>query len=110
MSTFKEIVDRLVEGNLGGDEIASYRSFCAAWLYRYYEELGQLSSTAALWLTGNREKYKSQAECERAWEATEQGQRQILVKNLIRGLEHVQETLTSLYFMAEKEAKEANRS
>lgn len=112
MTDFRTIVDRLEQGNLTPDEIASYRSYCAAWLYRFYEEVGSLSAEGALWLTANRnlkDRYKSQAECERAWEATESGQKLIKKKALIKGVEHVQEVLTSLWFQTNKELRESSR-
>ena len=103
--TFKSIIDRIEQGGLTGDEIASYRNFCAVWLYRFYEEVGNLGAKAAFWMTANRENYKSQAECERAWDATEEGQTLIKKKNTIKGLEHVQEVLTSQWFAINKEAR-----
>ncbi|RJQ33863.1 hypothetical protein C4568_03620 [Candidatus Parcubacteria bacterium] len=102
---FKQIINRVEQGGLSGDEIASYRNFCAVWLYRFYEEVGNLSAKAAVWMTANRENYKSQAECERAWDATEEGQTLTRKKNTIKGLEHIQEVLTSQHFMLTKELK-----
>lgn len=101
--TLKDIIARLQQGNLTPDEIAEFRSFVAVWLYRYYEEKGTLSAKAALWMTAQRSEYKSQAECERAWDATEDGQKLILKSNVIKGLEHIQEVLTSAWFAVNKE-------
>lgn len=102
------IVERIELGNLTPDEVDSYRNYLAVWLFRYFEEYGQVSSESALWLTANREKYKSQAEAERAWDAQDRGQRQILLKNLIKGLEHLQDVLTSQHFQLTRAMKETH--
>lgn len=109
MSTlnFKEIADRLSENNLTPDEIAHFRSFCAAWLFRLYETYGKLVSEGAGWQTDRRSSpdYKSQAERERAWYATEEGQEETTLKYRIRGVEAMQDVLTSLYYQANREMK-----
>lgn len=107
---FTLIISRLEQGSLTGDEIAEFRSFCAAWLFRYYEQYGKCLSFGARWKTGTRERYKSMAECERAYEATDEGKKEIRLKCRIKGVEAVQEVLTSLWFQVNKEAREANRT
>jgi hypothetical protein len=102
------IVQRIETGNLSPDEVDSYRNYLAVWLFRYYEEYGQVSSQGALWQTANAEKYKSQAACEKGWDSTEWGQRQTLLKNLIKGLEHLQDVLTSQHFQLTRAAKETH--
>lgn len=106
--TLHTIVERIELGNLTPDEVDDFRNHIAVWLFRYYEEYGEVSSQGALWLTANRDKYKSQAEAERAWDATDRGQRQTLVKNLIKGVEHIQDVLTSQHFQLTRAMKEAN--
>lgn len=106
--TLHDIVSRIEDGDLTPSEVDNYRNYCAVWLFRYYEEYGKVSSQAALWLTANRENYKSQAEAERAWDSTEQGQRQTLVKNLIKGVEHIQDVLTSQHFQLTRALKETH--
>lgn len=102
------IIERIEQGDLAPHEVDMFRNYCAVWLFRYYEEYGTLCAESALWLTANRDQYKSQAEAERAWDAQERGQRQILVKNLVKGIEHIQEVLTSQHFQLTRASKEAN--
>lgn len=109
MSVFKDIVDRIEGGDLSGEEISSFRGFCSVWLFRYYEMRGKLKAEGALWMTGNKDKYSSQAACERAWEATESGQELIKVSHTINGLEKINEFLTSLYFQTNREMQLASR-
>jgi len=104
--TFHDVIRRIDQGNLTGDEIVEFRNFCAIWLFRFNEEYGQLAGKAALWQTGNEEAYKSQAACERAWEATEDGQKQIKLKYQIRAIEHIQDALETNWFLVTREWKE----
>jgi hypothetical protein len=64
-----------------------------------------MEAEQALWCAANRSEYKSQAECERAFDAQEEGQVLIKKKNLIKGLEHIQEVLTSQWFALTREQK-----
>lgn len=105
--TVREIAERMEEGSLTGHEVADARSIVSAHLFRLNEEYGRLSSLAALWMTAHRENYKSQAECERAWEATENGLTMIEKKYAIRGLEALSEGLATLWFLNQREYKEA---
>lgn len=105
--TFKDITNRLEEGNLTENEIVEFKNFCAVWLYRINEQYGQLCSNAALWQTAHREDYKSQAECERAWQATQDGQNQTKFKYQIRAIEYISETLSTNWFLKQREWKEA---
>lgn len=109
MSTFniKEIIDRLELGQLGGAEIADYRNYCAAWLARFNREYGELVATGAGWITANRDNYKSHAECERAWQATPQGAREIELKYQIRALEHVSDALLTNHMLLQREYKDS---
>jgi len=106
--TFKEIVDRVSEGNLGGDEIAHYRNFCASWLFRFNTEYGELVASGAMWQTANQEKHKSQASCERAWQATPEGQKEIRLKYKIRGIEHINDALLTNHMLLQRELKEVH--
>lgn len=99
---FLTIQDRLLEGNLHGDEIAMYRSFLSVWLSRFYEQYGLCLSSRAEWTTEHRKEYGSQAECERAWEAGP-GREETTLKYKIKGYEVVGEVLTSLWFQVNKE-------
>lgn len=103
--TFPEIQSRLLEGNLHGDEVAAFRSYIAVMLARAYEVYASCLSFGATWTTEHRPEYKSQAECERAYEATEAGKKETTVKWTIRAYEAVQEVLTSLWFQLAKEEK-----
>lgn len=104
--TFHDVIRRIEEGNLTADEIVEHRNFCSVWLFRLNEEYGRLTSQAALWQTGNEENYKSQAACERAWEATDDGQRQTKLKYQIKGIEHIQDALETNWFLLSREWKE----
>lgn len=103
--TFKEISIRLAENNLTPDEITHFRSFCASWLFRFYETYGSVVSLGAVWQTEHRQDYKSQAETERAWLATEEGSEETKLKNRIKGVEALQEVLTSLYYQTNREMR-----
>lgn len=104
--TFKDLIRRIEQGSLTPDDIVEYRNFCAVWLFRLNEEYGQLSSKAALWQTAHDEKYKSHAARERAWEASEDGQKQTTLKYEIRGIEHIQDALATNWFLLNREWKE----
>lgn len=103
--TFKDISSRLAENNLTPDEIADFRSYCASWLFRLYEQYGRLVSSGAAWQTEKRDGYKSQAETERAWLATEEGNAETETKYRIRGVEAMQDVLTSLYYQTNREMR-----
>lgn len=103
--TIKSIVERMREGNMTPDEIADSRVFIGTWLYTFNVRYGKASALSAVWITANREKYKSHAECERAWEATEKGQEEIRLKYDIRALEAIQDALETAWFLAQREWK-----
>lgn len=105
MTDFKAIQSRLLEGNLHGEEIADYRNYIAVMLARLYAEYGDAKSYGAAWTTEHRNEYKSQAECERAYEATEEGKKETRLKYAIRAYESVQEVLTSAWFAITREEK-----
>lgn len=104
---FKTIADSLETGNLHGDTIVAYRNFCAAWLARFNTEYGELVAKSALWQTAQREKYKSMAECERAWQATDDGQREISLKYQIKSIEHISDGLLTNHLHLQREMKDA---
>jgi hypothetical protein len=104
--SFKEIQDRLLEGNLHGEEVASYRNYIAVMLARAYEQYAGCLSSGAEWKTEHRKEYGSQAECERAYEAGP-GKEEITLKWTIRAYESVQEVLTSLWFQLTREERNA---
>lgn len=107
--TFKEIADDMASGSLDENTIDTYRRYCASWLFTLNEQYGRCLAEAAQWLTLNRENYKSYAEAERAWEATERGQLQIKSKYQIRGIEAIVDALTATWFLRQREWKESNR-
>jgi hypothetical protein len=104
---FKSIQERLLEGNLYGDEVASYRNYIAVMLARAYEKYAGSLSFRAEWTTEHRAEYKSQAECERAWEATGPGKEETTLKWTIKAYEALSEVLTSLWFQLNKEERSA---
>lgn len=106
--TLHNIVQRIEQGNLAPNEVDEYRNYCAVWLFRYYEEYGELNAQAALWLTANRDKFKSQAEAERAWDAQDRGQRKLKLKGVIQGMEGLQDVLTSQHFQLTRAMKETH--
>lgn len=103
--TLKTIQDRLLEGDMFGDEIASSRSYIAVMLARGYEAYARCLSLRAEWTTTNRDQYKSQAECERAYEATDAGKEETVIKYSLKAYEAIQEVLTSLWFQINREEK-----
>lgn len=107
--TFKTITDRIEQGNLSPNEVSEYRNFCAVWLFRLNTEYGALVSESAQWQVAKGDEFKSQAACERAWEATEKGQRQTALKYQIRGVEHIQDALETNWFLLNRELKEAGK-
>lgn len=107
--TFKDINERIGKGGLTENEIDEYRRYCATWLFTLNEQYGESLAQSALWLTTNRESYKSYAEAERAWEATSVGQSQIKTKYLIKGIEAITDALEGTWFLRQREWKEASR-
>lgn len=104
---FETIQDRLLEGNLHGEEVATFRNYVAVWLSYFYEQRGKSKVQGAIWIHGHRDDHKSHAACERAWETTEAGQNLTLLDERIRGYEKVFEVLTSLWFQLNKEERSA---
>lgn len=107
--TFAEISARMASDSLTETEIDEYRRYCASWLFTLNEQYGRCLAEAAQWLTLNRENYKSYAEAERAWEATERGQLQIKSKYQIRGIEALVDALEGTYWLRSREWKEAGK-
>lgn len=107
--TFETIAQRIIAPDLSEVEIDDYRRFCASWLFTLNETYGRLQAAAALWVTKDREKYGSQAETERAWEATKEGQQMIKTKYRIRAVEALSDALEHTYWLRNREWKEADR-
>jgi len=107
--TFKEIAERMASESLDENSIDEYRRYCASWLFTLNEQYGRYLAEAAQWLTHNRESYKSYAECERAWEATEKGAASIKAKYQIRGIEALVDALEGTYWLRSREWKEAGK-
>lgn len=105
---FETIAIRLQKDDLSESEIDQYRRFCGAWIFTLNTEYGNLIARMAIWLTMHRGEYKSQAEAERAFEATKDGQRMIKVKYRIRAVEALSEALTSAWFLKQREWKETH--
>lgn len=106
--TFERIAKRMSEGELIESEIDAYRRYAAAWLFYLNEQSGKLSATSAFWLTEHRSEYKSQAEAERAWEATKEGQTLIKTKARIKGIEALTDALAGTWFLRQREWKETH--
>lgn len=107
--TFPQIAKRVASGDLTETEIDEYRRFCASWLFTLNATVGNLLGAMAVWLTQHRQEYKSQAEAERAFEATEHGQRLIQTKYRIRGIEALVSALEGTWFLRQREWKESQR-
>lgn len=100
---FSQIADELKLGIDSPELVSRYMSFLAGWMYTLHSQYGKLKAEAAEWLTRNRDKYKSYAECERAWDATEDGKLLIKLKHRIQGIEHLQDALKSQHFLLNRE-------
>lgn len=107
--TTRDIADRMLDGELNENEIDEYRRFCAATLFTLNERYGTLKAGAARWMTQNRTVYGSQAETERAWEATEAGQSMIKAKYEIQGVEALSDALEGAWFLRQREWREASK-
>lgn len=101
--TFTSIAEDLRNGIDSPELVQTYRNFCASWMYTLHNQYGQLKAEAAVWLTKHREEYKSYAECERAWDATEQGTKKIEIKHTLEGLHELQEALKSQHYLLMRE-------
>jgi hypothetical protein len=101
----KNIVDSLEKGNLSPEEVKDAIGYCSAILARSYFTAGSLAAEASQWIVAKGDQYKSLAATERAWEATEQGQKEIKLKHRIKGVEAIREALTTNWFFFNRDAK-----
>ena len=101
---FGPIVKQIEEGNMTPREISDARNFVAAWLSRMRFEMGRLAAQRAKNVDHFRPNYRSLAETERAWEATELGQSEAALHHQIRALEGIFSALETNWFLLTHEA------
>lgn len=103
--TLPEIVTNLEKGLMPPEQVVEARNYVASLLYKHNIEYGKLSASCAQWIISEQEKFKSHAAVERAWEASEDGQKMVRAKYAIRALEHISESLATNWFLYNREAK-----
>lgn len=86
-------------------EVVKYKTYLTAWVARKRNEYGQYKKQRANFIVGEREKYKSYAECERAWEATEHGNKYLQLHEQIKAVELLIDDLKTTYFNYRSELK-----
>jgi len=102
---FGQIVKQMEDGNMTPRDISDARNFVAAWLSRMRFEMGRLAAQRAKSVDHFRPNYRSLAETERAWEATELGQSEAELHHQIKALEGIFTALETNWFLLTHEAK-----
>lgn len=72
---------------------------------RLSDEMGELEQDEAHYFVDERESHKSDKACQRAFDATDEGQRLIYLKRHLKGLEQQLNALSSLINVANNQAR-----
>lgn len=102
---FSLIAGQLERGDLTPREVSEARSQVAASLSRMRWVMGTLAARRAKAVSQWRSEYRSMAETERAWEATEAGQQEVQLHHQIKGLEQLAGALETNWFLLQGERK-----
>lgn len=102
---FGEIAAQLERGDLTPREVSTARNLVAAYLSRMRWVMGTLSARRAKTVSQWRNDYKSMAETERAWEATDAGQQEVRLHHQIKALEQLAGALETNWFLLQGEKK-----
>lgn len=103
---FSEIAEQLEAGTMmTPKEVSDARGLVAAYLSRMRWVMGTLAARRARTVTQWRDSYRSNAETERAWEATEAGQQEVQLKHQINALEQLATALDKQWWLLQGEAR-----
>lgn len=102
---FRPIVRAMETGDMTPKEISDGRARISAELARMYWRYGRLAAQRAKFVVNSKGSYKTMAETERVWEATENGQIDTQLKYEIKGLEALLDGLETMWFNVQNEAK-----
>lgn len=102
---FSRIAQLMEQGNMTPREVSEGRNLVAAYLSRMRWVMGTLAARRARTVTQWRDSYKSMAETERAWEATEAGQQEVELHHQIKALEQLASALETNWFLLQSEAR-----
>lgn len=86
-------------------EVSDGRNRIAAELARLRWRYGKLAAQRAKYVVAHKGAYKSMAETERVWEATEDGQIEIQLEHQIKALETLLGALETNWFLLQNEAR-----
>lgn len=101
---FTDIVQAMERGDMTPREISDGRNRIGAELARLRWRYGQLVAKRAKYVSARRDNYKSMAETERAWEATDEGQIELQMHHQIKALEGLLSALETNWFLLQGEA------
>lgn len=102
---FGQIASQMEEGNMTPKEVSDARNLVAAYLARMQWVMGTLAARRAKTVTEFRDSYKSMAETERAWEATDAGQQELMLHHQIKALEQLASALETNWFLLQSQSK-----
>jgi hypothetical protein len=102
---FGQIAKQMELGNMTPREVSEARNVVSAYLSRMRWIMGTLSARRAKTVTLERHNYRSLAETERAWEATEAGQQEVTLHHQIKALEQLSSALETNWFLLQGETK-----
>lgn len=105
VTDFSMIVRSMEKGDMTPKEISDGRARISAEAARLRWRYGKLAAQRAKYVVANKGYYKSMAETERVWEATDEGQIEIQIHHQIKALEILLEALATLWFLQQNEAK-----
>lgn len=102
---FGPIAARMEAGDMTPREVSEARNLVGASLSRMRFMMATLAAKRAKAVTEFRASYRSLAETERAWEATYDGQAEIVLTHQIKALEGVFSALETNWFLLQGERK-----
>lgn len=92
-------------GNMTPREVSDGRNRVAAEIARMRWRYGKLAAARSRYVVSKKELYKSMAETERVWEATDEGQVEVQLHHQIKALEVLLEALETNWFLLQGEAR-----
>lgn len=89
------------------NEAAEKRILLSEEYSRFSDEMGELEQDEANYFVDEREGHKSDKSCQRAFDATDEGQRLIFLKRKTKGTQEVLNALASYIAVANNQARNA---
>lgn len=93
------------QGQMTPREVSESRNKIAAELARLRWRYGKLAAQRARYVVAHKGSYKSLAETERVWEATDDGQIELQLQHQIKALEALLGALETNWFLLQNEAR-----